>query len=223
MITGRSYTLLPLQGEVFPVVLGYPGCRFACPGLSARWAFSPLHLMGPIVPDFVTSNRTPYQLCSNLSRSDEPRGEPSLLGLSRGENASKRKPRSEWHKKLCTATKSFISRLRCKVMMFLWPKKITGMNTTLNTTLYNFAQLNTTQYNFVLPSIPIIPTKRFYSNSTHFCYTVHSFAALPTVCGAYIYCLYRHFSQAYWPSQSSRCQSYILSLSETSRLFHCSP
>ena len=91
MITGRSYTLLPLQGEVFPVVLGYPGCRFACPGLSARWAFSPLHLMGPIVPDFVTSNWTPYQLCSNLSRSDEPRGEPSLLGLSRGENASRRK------------------------------------------------------------------------------------------------------------------------------------
>ena len=47
MITGRSYTLLPLQGEVFPVVLDYPGCRFACPGLSARWAFSPLHLMTP--------------------------------------------------------------------------------------------------------------------------------------------------------------------------------
>ena len=47
MITGRGYTLLPLQGEVFPVVLGYPGCRFACPGLSARWAFSPLHLMTP--------------------------------------------------------------------------------------------------------------------------------------------------------------------------------
>ena len=46
MITGRGYTLLPLQGEVFPV-LGYPGCRFACPGLSARWAFSPLHLMTP--------------------------------------------------------------------------------------------------------------------------------------------------------------------------------
>ena len=92
MITGRSYTLLPLQGEVFPVVLGYPGCRFACPGLSARWAFSPLHLMGPIVPDFVTSNWTPYQLCSNLSMSDEPRGEPSLLGLSRGENASRREP-----------------------------------------------------------------------------------------------------------------------------------
>ena len=66
-----------------------------------------------------------------------------------------------------------------------------------NTTLYNFAQLNTTKYNFVLPSIPIIPTKRIYSNSTHFYYTVHSFAALPTVCGAYIYCLYRHFSQAY--------------------------
>ena len=95
MITGRSYTLLPLQGEVFPVVLGYPGCRFACPGLSARWAFSPLHLMGPIVPDFVTSNWTPYQLCSNLSRSDEPRGEPSLLGLSRGEDASRREPRSD--------------------------------------------------------------------------------------------------------------------------------
>ena len=48
MITGRGYTLLPLQGEVFPVVLGYPGCRFACPGLSARWAFSPLHLMAPL-------------------------------------------------------------------------------------------------------------------------------------------------------------------------------
>ena len=48
MITGRGYTLLPLQGEVFPVVLGYPGYRFACPGLSARWAFSPLHLMAPL-------------------------------------------------------------------------------------------------------------------------------------------------------------------------------
>ena len=140
MITGRSYTLLPLQGEVFPVVLGYPGCRFACPGLSARWAFSPLHLMGPIVPDFVTSNWTPYQLCSNLSRSDEPRGEPSLLelsrgenasrrkprsdeprgepsllGLSRGEDASRRKPRSEWHKKTLHRNQEFISRLQCKV------------------------------------------------------------------------------------------------------------
>ena len=126
MITGRSYTLSPLQGEVFPVVLGYPGCRFACPGLSARWAFSPLHLMGPIVPDFFTSNWTPYQLCSNLSRSDEPRGEPSLLGLSRGENASRReprsedasrlKPRSEWHKKTLHRNEgAFISRLRCKV------------------------------------------------------------------------------------------------------------
>ena len=81
---------LPYRARFSPV-LGYPGCRFACPGLSARWAFSPLHLMGPIVPDFVTSNWTPYQLCSNLSRSDEPRGEPSLLGLSRGENASRRK------------------------------------------------------------------------------------------------------------------------------------
>ena len=91
MITGRGNTLLPLQGEVFPVVLGYPGCRFACPGLSARWAFSPLHLMGPIVPDFVTSNWTPYQLCSNLSMS---------------ENASRRKPMNACKKK-CTANKSF--------------------------------------------------------------------------------------------------------------------
>ena len=33
--------------------------------------------------------------CSKMSRSDEPRGEPSLLGLSRGEDASRREPRSE--------------------------------------------------------------------------------------------------------------------------------
>ena len=48
MITGRGYTLLPLQGEDYPVMPDYPGCRFACPGLSARWAFSPLHLMAPL-------------------------------------------------------------------------------------------------------------------------------------------------------------------------------
>ena len=35
-----------------------------------------------------------YILCSKLSRSDEPRGEPSLLGLSRGEDASRREPRN---------------------------------------------------------------------------------------------------------------------------------
>ena len=29
--------------------------------------------------------------------------------LSRGENASRRKPRSEWHKKLCTATRERLS------------------------------------------------------------------------------------------------------------------
>ena len=44
----RGNTLLPLQGVKIPVVLGYPGCRFACPGLSARWAFSPLYLMTPL-------------------------------------------------------------------------------------------------------------------------------------------------------------------------------
>ena len=44
----RGNTLLPLQGMKFPVILGYPGCRFACPGLSARWAFSPLCLMTPL-------------------------------------------------------------------------------------------------------------------------------------------------------------------------------
>ena len=47
--------------------------------------------------------------CSKMSRSDEPRGEPSLLGLSRGENASRREPMSEWHKKLCTATRERLS------------------------------------------------------------------------------------------------------------------
>ena len=40
-----------------------------------------------------------YILCCRLSRSDEPRGEPSLIGLSRGENASRREPRSKLHKK----------------------------------------------------------------------------------------------------------------------------
>ena len=44
----RGNTLLPLQGVKSPVILGYPGCRFACPGLSARWAFSPLCLMTPL-------------------------------------------------------------------------------------------------------------------------------------------------------------------------------
>ena len=47
--------------------------------------------------------------CSKMSRSDEPRGEPSLLGLPRGEDASRRKPRSELHKKLCTATRERLS------------------------------------------------------------------------------------------------------------------
>ena len=46
-----GYTLLPfafplsrrplVQGEQW-AELHYPGCRFACPGLCARWAFSPL-------------------------------------------------------------------------------------------------------------------------------------------------------------------------------------
>ncbi len=44
----RGNTLLPLQGVKSPVILGYPECRFACPGLSARWAFSPLYLMTPL-------------------------------------------------------------------------------------------------------------------------------------------------------------------------------
>ena len=44
----RGNTLLPLQGVKSPVILGYPGCRFACPGLSARWAFSPLCLITPL-------------------------------------------------------------------------------------------------------------------------------------------------------------------------------
>ena len=43
----RDNTLLPLQGVKSPVILGYPGCRFACPGLSTRWAFSPLYLITP--------------------------------------------------------------------------------------------------------------------------------------------------------------------------------
>ena len=65
-------------------------------------------------------------ICSELSRgenasrrkprSDEPRGEPSLLGLSRGENASRREPRSEWHKNTLHRNEgAFISRLQCKV------------------------------------------------------------------------------------------------------------
>ena len=29
-------------GRELHVIIGYPECRFACPGLSARWAFSPL-------------------------------------------------------------------------------------------------------------------------------------------------------------------------------------
>ena len=55
-----------------------------------------------------------------MSRSDEPRVEPSLLGLSRGEDASRRKPMSEdasrrkprsedAQKKLCTATRERLS------------------------------------------------------------------------------------------------------------------
>ena len=54
--------------------------------------------------------------CSNMSRSDEPRGEPSLLGLSRGEDASRRKPMSEDAQKTLHRNEgAFISRLRCKV------------------------------------------------------------------------------------------------------------
>ena len=56
----RGNTLLPLQGVKSPVILGYPGCRFACPGLSARWAFSPLYLITPRTR-FCTSNWTPYK------------------------------------------------------------------------------------------------------------------------------------------------------------------
>ena len=41
----RGNTLLPLHGVKSPVIPDYPGCRFACPGLSARWAFSPLSPM----------------------------------------------------------------------------------------------------------------------------------------------------------------------------------
>ncbi len=61
MITDIAYryqTLLKQTEEVgwgtglkSPVILGYPGGRFACPGLSASWAFSPLSPM-PRVPDF---------------------------------------------------------------------------------------------------------------------------------------------------------------------------
>ena len=56
--------------------------------------------------------------CSKMSRSDEPRGEPSLLGLSRGEDASRRKPMSEWHKKLCTATRERLS-LDCSAKLVI--------------------------------------------------------------------------------------------------------
>ena len=104
-----------LTGRGFSRCTRLPRVSLRLPWAKRSLGFQPVALDGPIVPDFFTSNWTPYQLCSNLSRSDEPRGEPSLLGLSRGENASRRKPRSEWHKKLCTATKSFISRLQCKV------------------------------------------------------------------------------------------------------------
>ena len=57
----RGNTLLPLQGVKSPVILGYPGCRFACPGLSARWAFSPLCLITPRTW-FCTSNWTPWKI-----------------------------------------------------------------------------------------------------------------------------------------------------------------
>ena len=182
MITGRSYTLLPLQGEVFPVVLGYPGCRFACPGLSARWAFSPLHLMGPIVPDFFTSNWTPYQLCSNLSMSDEPRGEPSLLGLSRGENASRRKPMSackKLHRKQefwfleCGAKLRWVVSVT-KQIQLIQPKY--NQNTTkrqLGQFLYN---LCTTSVQ-LLYNIQLI-TKRYVCSSLFRCYCINRFLTI---------------------------------------------
>ena len=44
-LSSRGYTLLPLQGVGLLVIPDYPGCRFACPGLRARWDFSPLCLM----------------------------------------------------------------------------------------------------------------------------------------------------------------------------------
>ena len=73
-----------------------------------------------IITNLLIHQNNYYQLCSNLSRSDEPRGEPSLLGLSRGEDASRRKPMSEdasrrkprsedAQKKLCTATRERLS------------------------------------------------------------------------------------------------------------------
>ena len=37
----------PYRALDSPVIPDYPGCRFTCPGLSARWAFSPLYLITP--------------------------------------------------------------------------------------------------------------------------------------------------------------------------------
>ena len=81
-----------LTGRGFPRCTRLPRVSLRLPWAKRSLGFQPVALDGPIVPDFFTSNWTPYQLCSNLSRSDEPRGEPSLLGLSRGENASRREP-----------------------------------------------------------------------------------------------------------------------------------
>ena len=50
----------PYRALDSPVIPDYPGCRFACPGLSARWAFSPLYLITPRTR-FCTSNWTPYK------------------------------------------------------------------------------------------------------------------------------------------------------------------
>ena len=52
-----------------------------------------------------------------MSRSDEPRGEPSLLELSRGEDASRREPRSEWHKKNFAPQPRFLS-LDCGAKLY---------------------------------------------------------------------------------------------------------
>ena len=64
--------------------------------------------------------------CSRLSRSDEPRGEPSLIGLSRGENASRREPRSKLHNTKWSWTLTAIGRWKVLCWKSYWQNEVSS-------------------------------------------------------------------------------------------------
>ena len=56
-----------LTGRGFPRCTRLPRVSLRLPWAKRSLGFQPVALDGPIVPDFFTSNWTPYQLCSRLS------------------------------------------------------------------------------------------------------------------------------------------------------------